>query len=307
MTYNVQSLLKSYRSEKPDIHAEKLHFTGVGDKDVYNITAPFENNGVSIIAGRVEARDTEHSEVVFFKEKDGKWEPAEGMPSFELQDPFVTRIHGQLVFGGVEIFPHLEKEDALMWRTVFYKGKDIEDLERFAIGPDGMKDVRLVELQGGGVGVFTRPQGERGGRGKIGFTSINNLDELDETLLTSAPLIKEHFLDEEWGGANEIHILANGRIAGLGHISQFDQQGDRHYYPIIFLYEPDKNEFSDMEIIGVRDDFPAGDSKRPDLKDVLFSGGLVRLKNNQAELYVGVSDAEAHKAIIPDPFSRFEA
>ncbi|MFG6121406.1 DUF1861 family protein [Thalassobacillus sp. B23F22_16] len=306
MTYNVHSLLESYHSEKREIHAEKLHFSGVGDKDVYNITAPFENNGSSIIAGRVEARDTEHSEVVFFIEEAGEWKPAEGLQSFYLQDPFVIRIHGQLVFGGVEIFPHPEKEDALMWRTVFYKGQDVASLKKFAVGPDGMKDIRLVELPDGEVGVFTRPQGEKGGRGKIGFTSIKSLDQLDEKLLTEAPLIKEHFLDEEWGGANEIHILANGWIAGLGHISQFDNQGDRHYYPITFLFNSEKNEITDMEIIAVRDDFPPGEAKRPDLKDVLFSGGLVRLKNGKAEIYVGVSDAEAHKAIIPDPFTKYE-
>ncbi len=43
----------------------RLEFTGVGDKDVYNITAPFTSAGQVVIAGRVEARDSEHSTIVF--------------------------------------------------------------------------------------------------------------------------------------------------------------------------------------------------------------------------------------------------
>ncbi|MBM7551638.1 DUF1861 family protein [Thalassobacillus pellis] len=306
MSYRVNDLLADYRENKPSVMAEKLTFTGVGGKDVYNITAPFTDNGKQMIAGRVEERSSEYSEVIFFKKEAGEWTPDEGLPKFQLQDPFVTSIHDQLVFGGVEIFPHPENEGALMWRTVFYKGRDISRLEKFTTGPDGMKDIRLIELPDGKIGVFTRPQGKKGGRGKMGFTAIDKLDELDADLLSQAPLMKEHFLDEEWGGANEIHLLANGRIGVLGHISQFDDQGDRHYYPMIFLYDVQANQISDMEIIAEREDFPPGATKRPDLKDVLFSGGLVRLKNGMAELYVGVSDAEAHKAVISDPFEKFE-
>lgn len=44
---------------------QKLNFTGVDHKDVYNITAPFQDEDEWVIAGRVEARDSEHSNVVF--------------------------------------------------------------------------------------------------------------------------------------------------------------------------------------------------------------------------------------------------
>ena len=40
--------------------------------------------------------------------------------------------------------------------------------------------------------------------------------------------------------------------------------------------------------------------------DVVFSGGLRRLPNGQAEFYAGVSDAEAHKIVVEDPFVKFE-
>ena len=304
--YTVKSLVDSYRKNKKVDEAKKLTFTGVGDRDVYNITAPFKNNGEMVIAGRVEARDTEHSEVVFFTEKEEVWTPIEGSKTYDLQDPFVTHINGELLFGGVETFPHPENEGALSWRTAFYKGADLNRLQRFTIGPDGMKDIRLIQLDDGRIGVFTRPQGDKGGRGKIGYTIINHLDELQAEIIDNAPLIQDHFGQDEWGGANEIHLLANGDIGVLGHIACFDQEGNRHYYPMTFLYEPETNEIKNMEIIATRDDFPDGPAKRPDLQDVLFSGGLLRLENGQAELYVGVSDAEAHKAILPDPFAKYE-
>lgn len=306
MVFTVQTLVNQYRERKPDIRGEKLRFSKVGERDVYNITAPFEDSGESVIAGRVERRDTEQSKVVFFTKRENEWLPRESTKTYELQDPFVCRIHGQLVFGGVEIFPHPENNDALSWRTVFYKGESINDLQRFSTGPDGMKDIRLIELEDGRIGVFTRPQGEKGGRGKIGYISIPSLDELDAEKIAGAPLIHNHFVDEEWGGANEIHLLANGQIGVLGHISRFDDEGDRHYYPMVFVYNPKTNEISHMEIIAMRDDLPDGPAKRPDLHDVLFSGGLNRLENGRATLYVGVSDAEAHQVALSDPFKKYE-
>ena len=42
-----------------------------------------------------------------------------------------------------------------------------------------------------------------------------------------------------------------------------------------------------MKLIATRADFPEGESKRPDLKDVVFSGGLQRLpKEKPASLRV---------------------
>ena len=57
-----------------------------------------------------------------------------------------------------------------------------------------------------------------------------------------------------------------------------------------------------MKIIAMRCNFQDGPSKRPDLEDVIFSGGLVRLEGGKARLYCGVSDAEGHMITIDDPF-----
>lgn len=302
-----ETLLREYKSKKNSVqNPVKLHFTGVNDKDVYNITAPFEIDGEIVIAGRVESRDSEHSEIHFFVEQDGKWLPKEGAPVFTLQDPFFTFIQGELVLGGVEIFPHPTMANALMWRTVYYKGKTLSELTRFFTGPDAMKDLRLKELASGEIGVFTRPQGDKGGRGKIGFTKVKRLEDVTIELINDTPLLTDQFVDAEWGGANEIHNLKKGLVGVLGHVACFDDAGDRHYYPMVFALDPNTGEYSDMELIAVRAEFLPGETKRPDLTDVVFSGGLVRKPDGTADLYAGISDAEAHRVTIEDPFLKFE-
>ncbi|WP_082233182.1 DUF1861 family protein [Halobacillus massiliensis] len=304
MTHSVQKLLKDYEKVKGVKYAEKLKFTGVGDRDVYNITAPFSDEGVNVIAGRVENRNTEYSDVIFFKEQNNQWTPCKNYPNYALQDPFVTKIGGKLVFGGVKVTPHPDDHKKLTWKTVFYSGESLKKLKFLTEGPEGMKDIRLLEMQDGQIAVFTRPQGVKGGRGKIGFTKINDLSELTSASIEKAPLIQPHFSEEEWGGANELYLLENGDIGLLGHIARFDEEGDRHYYPITCRYQIESNQLTDMKIIAERKDFPKGAAKRPDLTDVLFSGGLLFLENGDAELYVGVGDAEAHKAIVPHPFNK---
>ncbi|WHY72014.1 MTP-1 family protein [Fictibacillus enclensis] len=299
-------LLNQYeKKDKPGL-PEKLIFEGVGNHDVYNISAPFEDDGQLVIAGRVEARDSEQSEVHFFIQSGEVWVPREGAPVLKLQDPFFTHIAGELVLGGVQTFPHPAIENALGWRTVFYKGSSINDLEEFFKGPDGMKDLRIAELLNGSIAIFTRPQGEKGGRGKIGFTTVPSLDDLSIEVIDNAPLLENQFIDDEWGGANELHVLSSGLIGVLGHIASFDGQGDRHYYPMRFIVDPKTGEHSDIELIAVRDDFLPGETKRPDLFDVVFSGGLVRKEDGTADLYAGISDAEAHKLTIQDPFLPYE-
>ena len=304
----VDILLDQYRTKGPrPLESEKIHFEFPEEKDIYNITAPFDDAGRKMIAARVEARDSEDSEVYFFKEtEDHRYVLAEDTPVFQLQDPFVTKIHGELVFGGVEIFPKKDQPDQLDWRTVFFRGKSIQDLQPFFEGPIGMKDIRLCELPDGSIAVFTRPQGKKGGRGKIGYARINKLEELTIELIDDAPLFDDLFLDEEWGGANEIHVLGNGLLGVLGHIAKFDEKGERHYYPMVFAVDPYTAAFSKVQIIAERSDFQDGPAKRPDLVDVVFSGGLIRRDDGLAELYAGTSDAEAQKIIIPDPLKQYE-
>lgn len=304
---STEDLLQDFLKTGNRAFGRKLIMSGVGTRDVYNITAPFMDNGEPVIAGRVEDRDKESSQVMFFVQRKGEWIPRNGAPVFDLQDPFFSFIHGELVFGGVEVYfdsddPHY----VTSWRTVFYRGYSIDTLEPFAKGPLTMKDIRLVGLDNGRIGVFTRPMLVDGARALIGFVEITSLEQLTEETIAGARLLRRQFLKQEWGGANEAHLLSNGLIGVLGHIARMENNNIRHYYPMTFCYDPVSHRYSPIKLIATRAMFPAGPAKRPDLEDVIFSGGLVRHGDGSATLYTGVSDAEAHKIDIADPFLEYE-
>ncbi|HTL30246.1 MAG TPA: DUF1861 family protein [Tepidisphaeraceae bacterium] len=285
----------------------KLQFLDVNGCDVYNTTAPFEHDGKTLIAGRVEPRETELATVVFFSRRaDGAWEPCPSairLPG--LQDPCVTKVAGELVVGGVRSPVDLS-DGRRTYRMEFYRGSDLSDLRPFLVGPTGMKDIRLVELPDGRIAVFSRPQGAVGGRGKIGFTVVAGLSAITADVIASAPLFPGQFLDEEWGGANEIHVLSNGKLGVLGHIARFDELQHRHYYGMVFSVDA-AGVATPPRIIAERKMFPAGPAKRADLVDVIFSGGLTRNGDGTATLFAGISDVETAYLHIPDPFVEFEA
>jgi hypothetical protein len=292
---------------KPLPIGEVIRFEGVDGKDVYNITAPFVDRDERIIAGRVEDRDSEFSQVVFFRQDGEVWVPRQDHPPYALQDPFITNIRGELVVGGVRVIADpLHPENIVAWVTEYYRGKDLSSLRFFLKGPYHMKDLRLFELASGEIGVLTRPQGYIGGRGKIGFFKVASYEEITNRKIIEAPLFTGQFIDEEWGGANEPHLLANGLVGVLGHIASFDEDGVRHYQAMTFAFHPDTWETTPMKIIAKRSNFPEGPAKRTDLSDVIFSGGLVRKVGGLAELYVGASDAEAYRIEIVDPFLEYE-
>jgi hypothetical protein len=191
-------------------------------------------------------------------------------------------------------------------RTLFYRGSDIDGLEHFASGPEHMKDIRLVGIAEGRIGVFTRPFGDQGARAVIGYTEIDTLEQLNTETINGARLFHDQFLKEEWGGANEPHLLKNGLVGVLGHISYMEAGEIRHYHAMTFAYDPNTGAKTPIKIIAVRKQFPEGPAKRPDLVDVIFSGGIRRLDGGKAMLYAGVSDAEAHRMLIDDPFTEYE-
>ncbi len=275
----------------------------LGSKDIYNPTAPFVDDNRSLMMARVESRNSEiDSEAHFFFRNDyGIWEHDPSLPFFPLQDPFITQIHGEWIIGGVR-FPL----PAGGWETWFYRGESLGKLEKFASGPIGMKGIRLVELPDCRIGVFTRPQGEIGGRGKIGFTIINTVDDLDSASLYDAPLIGGQFSDDNWGGVNEAQLLDDGLIGAVGHIAYFTERyGEtiRDYRPTAFTYNYETGEASPLKELATRSDFPPGEVKRdPDLRDVVYSAGIIRHDNGKADLYVGLSDAQCGIIEIDDPF-----
>lgn len=310
---SAEELVKKFEEREQLPVSELLSFEGIGDKDIYNITAPFESGGRTYIAGRVEPRGTEHnSQVCFFEKKNGVWLLSPETPIFNLQDPFVTKIGQELIFGGTETFPHPDTRYSrgLGYRTVFFRGETLQTLTHFATGPDMIKDIRILALPDNKIFVLTRPQSPRvpgGGRGKIGTTILPRLEALTATNILNAKIIEGQFRDKEWGGANELYFLEDGKIGALGHIAyeEFlpDNIGRKHYYAMIFTFDFATNTVSPMRVIASRKNFPSGPAKRsPELDDVIFPGGLVRHKNGTATLYAGLSDTQAGRLTIPDPF-----
>jgi len=227
-----------------------------------------------------------------------------------MQDPFVCTINDELIFGGVEI---VLGHDAINYSTVFFKGKDVHNLKRFAKGPVGMKDIRLILLSQDNIGVFTRPQGVIGGRGRIGFMNIASIDDLpglEDNDYFAAPLLKGDFHDDEWLGVNAVYILKNGLVGVLGHIACCTEDADRrlckNYYPITFVLDMQANTPIGMKIIAIRDDFPVGEAKDKTLRNVLFPGGIVRHDDGTATMYVGASEAESYEVKLIDPFLEYE-
>lgn len=258
----------------------------VKGKDAYNPTAPFEWRGKTLMAARVEDRSTETgSKTLFFKLAEGKWKLSGDGPSFTMQDPFVVKIDKRLVLGGVEV----NWEDKT-YRTVFYVGQDIGKFKRLIHGPVGMKDIRLVQLQDGRIGIFTRPQGGVGGRGKIGFTVVNDLNELSLEVMMGAELIKDQFGKGQWGGVNQATLLEDGRIGILGHVAEFEAGGAKRYSVMAFVFDPVSRLSTPMRVIATREDFPETPAKRKGLRHVVFPGGIVLRGNGVADIYVGLSD-----------------
>lgn len=304
---NVTELLLEFSNKNlQSYYSKRLNFKGVNENDVYNITAPFKYGQDTLIVGRVEKRDSENSEAVFFKSVGNNiWVKKDDMPILKLQDPFITKVSNEFILGGVEIRYKQDDKNSILYKTVFYKGNNLNRLQRFAEGPELMKDIRFIQLNGGKILVFTRPKNEFDGA-NIGYLILNSLDELNAENILKAKLLKNQFIKDEWGGVNGIYKLSNGLIGVLGHIAKFDKDGNRHYYSTSFAFNVATGETSPMKIIATRKNFEDGDYKRKDLVDVIFSGGIVRRDDGKAELYCGVSDAEAHEIEIDDPFIQYE-
>src|SRR4051812_49135850 len=99
---------------------QRIHFEGVEDRDVYNITAPFFDQGELIIAGRVEGRNTEFSQIVFFRLCEDVWIPHPNYSPYVMQDPFFTWIKGELVLGGVRVIADpMYPENIVAWVTEY--------------------------------------------------------------------------------------------------------------------------------------------------------------------------------------------
>lgn len=298
-TARIDDLLAAHRaSGATPAAARRLHFRGVGDRDVYNVSAPFAvEDGTVLLAGRVEHRADERSETVLFaRDADGTWAPAPGTARPALQDPFAFTHRGVPHLGGVEVVEVARPDapPALRYRTVVLGLADPARPVPAFTGPWGMKDLRFADLPDGRLAVLTRPQGGADGRGRIGVVVVPSLAALTVADVDAAPRLEHLFLPEEWGGVNQATPLPDGTLGLLGHVARFDGAGHRHYYPIAWTLDPVTRRHTPPRMLFERRDLPPGPAKRPDLVDVVFPGALVD-RDGGVTVFCGVGDAEAYE------------
>ena len=289
-----------------------LTFHGVEGYTVYNCSIPFQWNKKTYIYGRVEKFDLwaqSFSCLFEMTAQDTYTRVQESFP-LTLEDPYVSIIQGEFVLGGTHVRKQQGEIDS--YYGYFYRGRNPDELTYFTTGPNYMKDIRLVELADGTIGIFSRPrsaeiQKQYGSESLIGFTRIHSLDELSNTVIENAKPIPDLFAKGEWGGCNQAYLLQNGTIGIIGHQSYHDTDcsgGDLLVYVnTAFEFNPETFKASSVRIIGTRCCYPTGPAKRSDLTDTTFTSGIVMRSDGKVDLYAGIGDCGEGRICIDYPFS----
>lgn len=311
---NLPEKRRAFEQKRKIYEQAKLTFYGVEGFDVYNISIPFKWNGKTYIYGRVEKREEWARSWVRLFEQSGKdeWTVVPDSMIYQLEDPYISIIDGNLVLGGTHV--RLKQGAIDTYYGYFYKGTDLNDLYYFTTGPDYMKDIRLVQMEGGRIGVFSRPRSEEvrrkyGSESLIGFRVIGSLDELTSEAIETAPYISGLFGKDEWGGCNQAYYLDSGLIGVIGHICYREQNAEgvwiQSYTNMSFVLNPDTLQASDLKIIGTRPCYPPGPAKKPELVDCAFTAGIELRPDGKVNLYSGIGDTEAGRVVIDYPFAGY--
>ncbi len=303
MVYDIDQLLHAYTKEWPPANGRLIHLEGTDGCDGYNPSQAVRYEGETYHYVRMEPR---HDEFAYwsvpFRRLDGsRWEMEPALPMLHFQDPFVATVDGTLVVGGVSVLGKTNSH--VFFETILLQGESPASLATFARSPLNMKDVRLLPLENGRIGIFTRPLGGDGGRGRIGYLEVDGLEQISAKGMQQARLFPTQPVENQWWGANDVHLLADGAIGVIGHIAKISD-GGRHYYAVAFVFDPREHEIVDgPRIVADRSRFPPYAPKREDLVDVVFPASLDR---ERGELLCGVSDSAVGILEIGDPFADYE-
>lgn len=304
----LQDEKRLFEQNKPVFNGGLLSFEGVEGLDVYNPSIPFLYNGKKYIYGRVEKRNEwARSHVRLFENVEGDtWRAVEHSMIYQLEDPFIAFVNHEIILGGTHV--QYEMGSVTKFYGYFYRGSDINDLYYFTTGPVYMKDIRLVQLADGKIGVFSRPRGievveKYGSEAVIGFDIINDIKDLGADLVQNAPIIEGVFGTGEWGGCNQAYLLADGNIGVIGHQCYKDGE-NQIYFNIAFELDIKTRRVSNKKIIATRSCFPDAEPKTEQLIDCAFTSGVVPRKDGKFDLYSGLGDTTAGRIEIDNPFSQ---
>ncbi len=311
---NILKERSRFQETKSIAEAVLLTFHGVDGYDVYNCSLPFYWNDKRYMFGRVERRTEWMRSWIRLFEETGRdeWKLVSDSMIYQLEDPYISIIGDNLVLGGTHV--RIKGNELDTYYGYFYRGTIIDDLYYFTTGPDYMKDIRLVELVDGRIGVFSRPRSEEilkkhGSESMIGFSVINSLEELTAEVIENAPFIENLFEDGEWGGCNQAYLLDSGKIGVIGHLSYSytDSSGENQlaYMNMSFVLDPASMTVYNYKIIGTRDCYPAGPAKKPHLADCAFTTGIIMREDGKADLYSGLGDCKEGRMVIDYPFEGY--
>lgn len=300
-----------FERTKKIYESETLVFYGVDCFDVYNISIPFIRGGKRYLFGRLERREEWARSWVRLFEETGQdeWTVVKDSMIYTLEDPYISEIGDELVLGGTHVQYQSGKYSTFF--GYFYRGTDLHNLYYFTTGPNKMKDIRLVRLSDGKIGVFSRPRsagmiGKYGSESMIGFTVLDRLEELTADVIENAPYIYGIFGEGEWGGVNQAYLLDSGKIGVIGHICYIDEDENggkvKVYLNMAFIFDPTTRESSDLQLIGSRTCYPPGPAKAPQLVDCAFTSGIVMRSDGKADLYSGIGDCQTGRITIDNPF-----
>ncbi len=330
-------------------------YENIGSKLAYNPSVPFTIHSPSLqqdlrcMYVRVESPNSNwldptvpyDSQAVLYSEtQKGLWKPvteemlgsANGLVFDNMEDPFISTIRGEIIFGGVVMeFPtdgkstekvpvesdaHFDytKADVVV-TTQFYRGKTISELRHFATIRH-MKDIRLCELSDGSILIATHPQGGEAGIAGIGITRVKSLDDLTQETIDSAPVIKDLTDGDMKIGALALYPIpldgsgdtGQEAVGIIGAIAYADENKDWHYPAIAlkilnpYSFETEGIKHTPLDVIASRQNWTEGLSKRRQTKDVVFPAGIVR-EDDYTLLIAGLSDAQTGELVIRDPFA----
>ena len=296
-----------FENEKKIYDSTVLTFKGVKDgDDVYNCSIPFIYKGEKYIFGRVEPHDkwaTSHS-YLFKETAPDVFEHVYDSTKHRIEDPYIAIINGEMIFGGTQVIK--SKGKPISYHASFFRGTDPDDLLYFTVGPKDMKDIRLVQMPDG-IGVFSRPEGY------VGFTIIKDISELDDKVISEAPMT-DFVTEGGYGGVNQCYYLESGMIGIIGHMvypkTNAIGQTERVYINTAAIFDPKERKTLERKVIGTRRCYPASDHIRMSptgilLDDTAFTSGIVMREDGKVDLYSGLSDALEGRVTIDYPFEGY--
>ncbi|CAJ1006310.1 putative Protein (DUF1861) [Leishmania naiffi] len=297
---------KEFERTKVVQEATFISFKGLDTHDIYNCCVPFRISGVYHVFGRTERRNEWVRSFVRLFRQTGhdEYTLVERAMQWQLEDPFIVKVQGEVLFGGVRVTKDHGKVSGYM--CDFYRGT-IDDMHYFTSGPPKMKDIRLVELADGRIGIFSHHKTLT--TCTTGFTTIDSLDDLCSQIIDAAKPIDHTLFGDAWGGVNQPYLLSTGKIGCISHHGYLDKDVNGEvvnvYCITSFVYDPVTNKCFEYKILGTKNCFPECPAKAPKLVDCVFASGIVMRDDGKCDLYSGVGDTRQGRMVIEYPFEGY--